>query len=491
MPFALIPFLLLLFGLALVLVCDLFKPNPNRSYRLSLFTVAAATISQLFALGNSLLVSGGQVQLWKPIEQVLQFDVLSQCFSLLVLILTFLSLGISRKSFDEEERCSGEYYALFLTAALGAVIVAHAEELLSFFLAFEMLSIPLYVLVGFRRYHRKSSEAGLKYFLSGALSSAVFLFGASWIFGATGTTNYYQIAKELGQGHQQPLVLGLLMVIGAFAFKMAAAPFHMWAPDAYEGSPIPVTAFLSSVPKVAMLAASIRLFLALTDILSYEIMIILAALAILSIILGNLVALTQRELTRLMAYSGVAQIGYLFIGLSALVGLEGAGRPDLAQGALGSLFFYLIIYTITNLALWIILLTVSKSRGSTQLDAFNGLSESSPFLAMSLLVAVFSLAGVPPLAGFVGKLYLFRAAFYSQPLMAVFGVIGSVISLYYYFNILRRCYFLRPASHQDKIELSVPTRLILIALLALTLTGGLIPNFAKTCFYLAERMLII
>lgn len=491
MASALFPFLALIVGLLLVLISDLIKPNPDRSHFLSLLTVLLAISAQLFALKQSLQHVGSPAEIWKPLEQVLQFDILAQSFSVLALFLAFLALGISSESFKEEQSRPGEYYALLLTATLGAVTVSHSEELLTFFLAFEMLSIPLYILVGFKRYHRKSAEAGLKYFLSGALSSAVFLFGASWLFGATGTTNYYEIAKGFSQGHQQPLVLGLLMVIGAFAFKMAAAPFHMWAPDAYEGSPLPVTAFLSSVPKVAMMATSIRLFLALTDTLSYEIMIVLAALSILSIMMGNLVALTQSELTRLMAYSGVAQIGYLFIGLSALIGLEGAGRPDLAQGALGSLFFYLIIYTVTNMALWMILLTVSKSRGSTQLDAFNGLSESSPVLALMLLVAVFSLAGVPPTAGFVGKLYLFRAAFYSQPLMAFFGVTGSVISLYYYFNILRRCYFLEPTHHQDPIELPSSTKLLIFLLLLLTATGGLIPVFARTCFHLAERMLII
>jgi NADH-quinone oxidoreductase subunit N len=484
MALALIPFFILVCGLLMVIVTDLMKPGSQRSYLLSMLTVTVAFLAQAFALRF------GSTEVWKPIDQVLDFDPLSQGFSCLVLFLAFLAVGMSKDSFTEATTKAGEYYALLLTATLGAVLVAHAEELLTFFLAFEMLSIPLYVVVGFRRYHRESAEAGLKYFLTGALSSAIFLFGASWIFGACGSTHYDKIVTAFDQGHGQPAVLGILMIVAAFAFKMAAAPFHMWAPDTYEGAPIPVAAFLSTVPKVAMMAAAIRLFLQLTDVLSNELMTVFAALSILSVVMGNLVALTQRELTRLAAYSGVAQMGYLLIGLSALVGLEGTDRVDLAQEALGSLYFYLLVYTVTNFAFWTIILIVSHQRKSTKLEAFDGLSKTSPFLAFALMITVFSLAGVPPLAGFVGKLFLFRAAFYAQPLMAVFGVLGSVVSLYYYFNILRRCYFLQPHSEEETVELSLHTRGLLTVLLALTTFGGLFPWLIQICFQLSERILL-
>lgn len=487
---ALVPFLVLLAGLGVVLVSDLVNPSAKRSYNLALFTVAGTLMTQLLALMQTLAIRNGRVEVWKWIELVMEFDIMSQVFSVLALFLAFMAIGISADSFDEEQACSGEYYSLMLAATLGAIMMAHAQELLTFFLAFELLSIPLYTLAGFRRYNRNSAEAGLKYFLSGALSSAVFLFGTSWVFGACGSTQYDQIMKGFEQGHQQPLLFGVLLIVGAFAFKMAAAPFHMWAPDTYEGSPIPVAAFLSSVPKAVMLGASTRLFMALTDHLSEQLMLVFAALAILSIVMGNLVALTQSELTRMAAYSGVAQIGYLLIGLSAMVGLEGSGRHAMSTEALGSLLFYLIVYTVTNLAFWVILLTVAKNRGSTQLDAFNGLSQTAPFLSFCLLISVFSLAGVPPLAGFIGKLYLFRAAFYSQPLMAFFGVLGSVISLYYYFNILRRCYFLSPQDHQEPIEVPMATNGLLGLLLLLTIGGGLFPAFTQVCFALAERMLL-
>ncbi|MFA5507909.1 MAG: NADH-quinone oxidoreductase subunit N [Vulcanimicrobiota bacterium] len=485
MSLALIPLFLLVCGLILVIATDVAKPSTQRSYLLSLLTLTLSFLAQVFTL-----VFPAE-SVWAPIDRVLEFDPLSQGFSCLALFLAFLTVGMSKDSFEEASSKAGEYYSLVLTATLGGVLVAHAEELLTFFLAFELLSIPLYALAGFRRYHRKSAEAGLKYFLSGALSSAIFLFGASWVFGACGSTHYNTLISGFEQGHGQPMILALLMILSAFAFKMSVAPFHMWAPDTYEGSPIPVAAFISTVPKVAMIAATLRLLLEVTEVLGNELMVVLAALSILSVVMGNLVALTQTELTRMAAYSGVAQIGYLLIGVASVISLDGQARYDLAQGALGSLYLYLLVYTVTNFAFWIILLLVSHQRKSTRLEAFDGLAQTSPFLAFALMITLFSLAGVPPLAGFVGKLFLFRAAFYAQPLMAFFGVLGSVTSLYYYFNILRRCYFLKPQDEQETFEVSAPTKGLLVALLLLTSLGGVFPWLTEICFWLAERMILL
>lgn len=484
MTSALLAPIIVCLGIGLVIVSDLIQPSAIRSYRLALTTVTLAFISSLVALVSP------TTETWPYLDAVLAFDPISQGFTSLSLFLAFLAFGMARNSFEEEQHNSGEFYSLLLTATLGAVMVAHSKELLTFFVAFELLSIPLYIVTGFRRYHRKSAEAGLKYFLSGALSSAIFLFGASWVFGASGTTHFAEIAQGFEQGHKQPLMFGIMMITAAFAFKISAAPFHMWAPDTYEGAPIPVAAFLSSVPKTAMIAVMIRLFLAVTPVLEYEWMVVISALSILSIVMGNLVALTQSELTRLAAYSGVAQIGYLLIGISALIGAHGAGNTLVAKQALGGLYFYLIVYTVTNLAFWIILLTVSKERDSTRLDAFNGLSESSPALAFAMMVCVLSLAGAPPTAGFIGKLYLFRSAFFTQPLMALFGVVGSVVSLYYYFNILRRCYFLKAPVQAKPINLDFSLKGLLAILLTLTFVGGLYPGIAQACQDLAERMLI-
>lgn len=482
MSVALLTPLVLTLGMLAVIVTDLWRASPERTYRLSLLTLALAVICSFW---NMTQAPG---QIWLFLTDVLVFDTMSAVFTSIAVFLAFLCVGISWASFSEEQASSGEYYSLMMASTLGAILVVHAKELLTFFIAFELLSIPLYILVGFRRYHRKSAEAGLKYFLSGALSSAIFLFGASWIYGGSGSTNYDAIANGIGQ-HSQPVLLGLLMVMAAYAFKLSAAPFHMWAPDTYEGAPLPVAAFLSSVPKVVMLGAAIRLFSSTSAILEYETMVLLSTLSVLSVALGNLVAITQKEVTRMAAYSGVAQVGYLLIGLSALLGALGGSRFELAGEALGALLFYLTVYTVTNIAFWLVLVTVGKARGSTHLDAFNGLAQSSPPLALALLVALFSLAGVPPLAGFVGKLYLFRAAFYTQPLMAFFGVFGSVVSLVYYFGVLRRCYFLEPPADATPIELSKSSQGLLWALLGLTIVGGLYPGFAQTCMRVAERMI--
>ena len=482
MSVALLTPLVLTLGLGLVIVSDLWRPVPERSYRLSLLALALSVICSLW----SLVQAPGKI--WAFFTDVLAFDTMSAIFTALIVFVAFLCVGISWGSFEEEQAHSGEYYSLLMASTLGAILVAHAKELITFFIAFELLSIPLYVLVGFRRYHRRSAEAGLKYFLSGALSSAIFLFGASWIYGGSGSSNYDAIVAGLAL-HNQPVTLGLLMVMAAFAFKLSAAPFHMWAPDTYEGAPIPVAAFLSSVPKIAMLGAAIRLFGSTSSVLVYEVMILLGALSVLSVVIGNLVAITQKEVSRMAAYSGVAQIGYLLIGLSTLMGALGASRGELAGEALGALLYYLTVYVVTNIAFWLILLTVRKARGSTALDAFDGLAQSSPTLALALLITLFSLAGVPPLAGFVGKVYLFRAAFYLQPLLAIVGVLGSVLSLVYYFGVLRRCYFLEAPAGATPIVLSKSSQGLLWLLLALTTVGGLYPGFAQVCLRVAERMI--
>ncbi len=477
------PLLLLCLGLLAIIVADIHSSSPLRSYRIAISTAAAACLASLAAAVQPVVPS------WEPLYRVLALDPMGHVFSALVLGLALLAMGVSQNSFKEEQQSSGEYYTMLLSATLGGVLVTHAQELLLFFIAFELLSIPLYIAVSFRRYHRASAEAGLKYFLSGAVSAAFFLFGASWIFGATGSTLYSSFPLALTQGHVQPMFLGILMVLAAFGFKLAAAPFHMWAPDTYQGAPIPVAAFLSTVPKAAMFGALARLLLASSDLFDFELIVALAALSVLSVILGNLVAITQQEITRLLAYSGVAQVGYLLMGVCALGSGWSSKQLDLTQEALGALLFYLLVYTVTNMALWVVILLVSELRQSSNLDAFNGLSKSSPLLAFALLIGTLSLAGVPPLAGFVGKVYLFRVAFYSQPVLAVIGVLGSVLSLYYYFNLLRRCYFLEPETQDEGIELAWSYKGLLVLLLTLSAFGGLIPTVAQGGLNFAERIL--
>lgn len=479
---ALLTIIVLCLGLGFTILADLIKPSRERSYRLTLLTLTLAFVASILELSNP------GVQVAVALKLVLSFDTIAASFSALTIFLSFIAAGFSRQSFEEEEKASGEYYSLILAATLGGVLVAHSTELITFFISFELLSIPLYILAGFRRYQQKSAEAGLKYFLSGALSSAIFLFGASWFYGACGSTSFSSIAFGM-QKHAQPLIIALLMILVAFFFKVAAAPFHMWAPDSYEGSPLAVAALISSMPKAAMFAVMVRLLIYVAPLLNIEFTIIVASICILSIAIGNLVAITQYKVVRMLAYSGIAQIGYILIGVSSLVTTYGSSQIPLAAQSAGALFFFLIIYTVTNMALWFALIIIYQTRGGTELEHFNGIARSSPFLGFTIFICCFSLAGAPPLAGFIGKLYLFRIAFYTQPLMAAVGVIGSVISLYYYFGILRHTYFFDPPENAADIELSLATRGVLGALIALTIIGGLFPGIADACLQLGQGML--
>ncbi len=479
--FALLPVWALFFGLVAIVVGDLVKPAPARSYRLAVLACGVSTAGSIIAALQP------TPEVYPPLARVLALDPMGHVFAGLATGLALLAVGIAQDSFREEQTSSGEFYTLLLAATLGAVLVAHTQDILLLFIAFEMLSIPLYMVAGFRRYKRASAEAGLKYFLSGAVASAFFLFGASWIFGATGSTAYADIPSALLL-HAQPLLFALLMILAAFAFKLSAAPFHMWAPDTYQGAPVPVATFISTVPKAAMVGATLRLLFVAAPPFALEITIVLSALAVLSIIIGNAVALTQTDLPRLLAYSGVAQIGYLLIGLSVLTSTMYSADYSLAVEALGAVIFYLLVYTVTNVALWTVVLMVSKSKGSTEFSAFDGLSQTSPGMALALLFGTLSLAGLPPLAGFVGKVALFRVALTVQPLLAILGVLGSVVSLYYYFQILKRCYINPPSENAHPVLLSPSYRALLTIMLALSVVGGLYPGVANAALSLSERI---
>lgn len=423
-----------------------------------------------------------------PYAAVVSSDALTAFLKALVCGLALLATAISLESFEEEQRHAGEYYTLILFSTLGGLVVVGAEEFLTFFVAFELMSIPLYTLVAFRRYSSASAEAGLKYFLTGAASSAILLFGISWIFGATGTTRFQFLTLRLNEANLSPFLVGVVMVLAALAFKISAAPFHMWSPDVYQGAPIPVAALLSTMPKAAMMGFAIRLFalnlegnVAGVHFREDWIMLV-TALSLLSILIGNLVAITQSNVKRLLAFSGVAQIGYILIGLAA-----GMGEKD-ASVALGSVLFYLVVYTVTNLMVWTIVLLVTRDSNSEEVRDFAGLAHRNPFLAFMLFLGLLSLAGVPPLAGFIGKIYLFRAALSVAPMLVVAGILGSVVSLYYYFGILRNVYFQGPVK-EEPLELDTATRWFIGICSGALILGALWPATLRTCIDVVARSL--
>jgi NADH-quinone oxidoreductase subunit N len=307
------------------------------------------------------------------------------------------------------------------------------------FLALETSSICLYILAGFLRDVPRSTEAGLKYYLFGSFMAGLFLYGLSLLFGYTGTTNIYALAEPLGalvsSGETGifALILALLLMLAGFGFKVAAVPFHFWTPDVYEGAPTPVTAFVSTASKAASFALLVRVFSVVwPDGSAIYWTGLLAAMSVVTMTLGNLLALVQRNIKRLLAYSSIAQAGYTLIGVVALNNSE--------LGA-ASVAFYMLMYVLTNIAAFTVIIAVSNTVGSDEIRDFAGLGRRAPYLALAMVLALLSLSGVPPLAGFFGKFFLFAAAVDAGYVwLAVIGVLNAIVALYYYLTVIKLMY---------------------------------------------------
>jgi NADH-quinone oxidoreductase subunit N len=352
----------------------------------------------------------------------------------------------------------GEFYLLLLASTIGMNLMASAGDLIMLYLAIETTSIPLYVLAGFMTRDQKSSEAGFKYLLFGALTSTIMLYGFSLLFGFAGTTNLYELANSLydAQFNAVPFIGALLLVMVGFGFKISAVPFHFWAPDVYEGAPTPVAGFLSTASKAAGFAVLMRVLLSAfpADAMPYWTAVV-AVLSVASMTLGNALALAQKNIKRLLAYSSIAHAGYSLIGVVAF-----------SELGVTSVVFYLVAYIITNLAAFGIVATYWRIACTDDISSYNGLSRRSPGLALALMVAFLSLAGMPPLAGFVGKVFVFAAAVQSGMIwLAMIGVLNSIVGLYYYLTILKYVY-LYPAEDNRPIPV---TRSYAIALVVLVL----------------------
>jgi len=413
-------------------------------------------------------------------------DPLALFFKELFLLLTFMVILISIDYVERKISNPGEYYAILLMVCMGTCMLVSSGELLTLFISLELVSIPLYILAGFRKDNLRSNEAGIKYFLLGAFASAIILFGISLIYGLTGTTSLEKIMHYIiAMGKSAPaeiiaapglaapaLIAGMLFLLVGFAFKIAAAPFHMWAPDVYQGSPTPVTAMISVAPKCAGIAIIVRVFLGtfyeqgLGTGFNLDWKIVLAILAMLSMTIGNLAALPQTNIKRLLAYSGIAQIGYLLVGLTAA-----------SPAGLTAVIFYVAIYALTNLGAFAVVILYARYSGSEEIDDYAGLARRSPPMAFIMLLALLSMAGIPPLAGFVGKFFLFAAAYQAGLWwLVIIAIINSVISLFYYLKVLRVCYFEEP--RQDApMPIPAPFRLSLGISLAAIAVLGLLPPY--------------
>jgi NADH-quinone oxidoreductase subunit N len=332
---------------------------------------------------------------------------------------------------------SGEYYILVLFAATGMVIMAGANDLIVVFLGLETMSLALYVLAGFFRTRIEAGEASMKYFLLGAFASGFFLYGIALIYGATGSTNLNKIgaAVTAGASRDPLLLIGFALLLVGFGFKISAVPFHMWTADVYEGAPTSVTAFIATGSKAAAFAALLRLLLVSLRPLQGEWVWLFWVLAVLSMTLGNLVAIAQQNLKRMLAYSSIAHVGYMLVGVVAGGGLGG-----------GSVLFYLLVYTFTTAgAFGVILLLERGGDEAVQIGDTAGLATRHPLAALALAIFLLSLVGIPPTAGFVGKFYLFGAAVRSGYLwLAVIGVLNSAAAAYYYLRVIVSMYMREP-----------------------------------------------
>jgi len=397
-------------------------------------------------------------------------DNYSVFFNLVFLLSTAIVILMSDNYVKQEGVNYGEYYTLLLFATVGMMLMVGGADLLTIFLGLEIMSISLYVLAGFTRDKVRSNEASLKYFLLGAFVTGFLLYGIALLYGATGTTNLKGIAAFIAEnsGLSNPMIIaGASLLIIGFGFKIACVPFHKWSPDVYEGSPTPVTAFMSVGPKAAAFAVFLRVFLVALPDLEQKWSIILWILAVLTMTVGNLVAISQTNIKRMLAYSSIAHAGY------ALVAIIVGGEFGIA-----SLLFYMLAYMFMNLGAFAVIIVLGrKGEENANIEDFSGLGYKHPLLAVAMCIFMFSLAGIPPLIGFIGKFYIFSAAIKSGFLiLAIIGMINSVISVYYYLRVTVVIYMKKPIREFAPLSLSP---LIIIAIL-LTICGtiyfGIFPS---------------
>ena len=335
------------------------------------------------------------------------------------------------------QRRAGEYHFTLLVSLLGMLVLASARELVLLFVAFELMSIPLFVLTGFLKRDAVAPEAALKFFLVGTTSAAVMLFGLSFVFGATGTTSIAAIPAALARGDAL-VILGMGLLLAGLGFKLAAFPFHMWAPDAYEAASTPFVAWLSVAPKAAGFIVLIRLYIEGVGSAALVWTPVVATLAGVTIVTGNLMAIPQQNIKRLLAYSGIAHIGYMLVGIAAL-----------SASGVAMVLFYLVAYLFGNMGAFLVVEAVSRAEDSDGIDAYRGLAQRSPLLALSMLIFLLSLGGIPFVAGFWAKLYVFWAAIERGMYGLVFlGAVLTVVALYYYLLVARRMYIEAPSRRE-------------------------------------------
>ncbi len=441
-----------------VLLVDLWLPA-TRKYYLGWLTLAG--------LGAIFLVSVGRTGVHgQTFGGLLVADELAHYFHGLFLATAILVTLMAQHTLQRIARGQGEFYLLLLSALLGMLVLAAVNDFVLLFVGLELLTFSMYVMTAYLRTDPRSIEAGLKYLILGSISSGFLVYGISYLYGMTGSTRFDVLRHLVAAGPPGPGVLfGFLLVLSGLGFKIASVPFHLWVPDVYEGAPTPVAAYLSVGSKAAGLVVLLRFVLGVFGTASAMWIGVIAALSAMTMCYGNLAAIPQTNIKRLLGYSSIGQVGYLLMGIAA------ASAPGAAAIA-----YYLLAYLFTNLCLFLVVVIVGRQAHGDGLEHYAGLARRSPLLGCALFVALLSLAGVPPLAGFFGKFLLLLATVKSGLFwLAVVGGINVVISLYYYLLVIKRV-FLHPAATNAPVPISLSMRLALYACLAGILVVGLWPQ---------------
>ncbi len=461
------PELVLLVGALLVLILDLAWSDARRaalSYvSLAVLVLALPAVALLWGRSQSIL-SGMMV-----------VDPFALYFKLVAIGTTIMVVLGSRQYLNQRARRTGEFYVLILFATLASMLSTAAGDLISLYLAFEFLSLTSYVMVSYLRGDQLSVEGGIKYFLYGAVASAMMLYGMSFLYGATGTTNLVAIAAAL-RGPSASLrwlaIPTTVLLLAGFGFKIAIAPFHQWSPDAYEGAPTPVTAFLSVASKMTGFAVLMRVMMVAMGDFQPTWARILGAFAIVSMILGNFVALQQPNIKRMMAYSSIGHAGYIMIGFVTQT-LE----PTTFNG-LNGVLLYGAVYLFTNIGIFLAIIAFEDATGSTSISDYAGLMRRSPFLAVLLAYFLFSLTGIPFTGGMFAKFFVFASAIQAGPfgfLLAAVGIFTSVVAAFYYLNVVRLMFFV-PGEAGGAIRLGMGPRVGLALAAVITLLIGVYPQ---------------
>ncbi|EKN66573.1 NADH:ubiquinone oxidoreductase subunit N [Neobacillus bataviensis LMG 21833] len=472
------PEFIILGVIALLTLLDLFLPK-KQDRRILGWIGIAGVLAAIIAVASLLGTEATSI-----LDDTFTLDAFGKAFKLILLVgaALVLFLAISYEAKEGLEDYRGEFYYLFLAALLGTMIMTSSGDLITLFIGLELLSIPSYILAGIKKHNRQSNESAMKYVINGGISTAITLFGMSYVYGLTGSTNLFEIATTISaiSDGQQAYLLGLafLMIFVGLSFKLAAAPFHMWAPDVYQGAPTPVTAFLSVISKTAGFVIVIRILIAVFysaaptgasgESILFKMHDYLAVIAAVTMIVGNVIALKQSNIKRMFAYSSIAHAGYILVALTTL-----------STNMVYSIWFYLLAYMLMNLGAFAVIQVVSGQSGSTKIADFAGLYRRSPVLAVLMGILLVSLAGFPGTAGFIGKLNIFVGAFAGTPhyVLASIMIATTVVSYFYYFGVMTQMFF-RPAA--DDRKLNMPFGIIVVLLVAVvgSVLFGIMPNIA-------------